>query len=240
MGDEYMGLDRNFGAWRDTHVELQGPVVSQLQLIFAEDWHWATAEILVNELLWEAPHASEDMTAMIVATGPGDDMETGALFFFSAISAATRRIWIASPYFVPDTDILTALKHAALRGVDVRILVPEMVDHKVTWLAAFAYFDEVRTAGVGIWRYQSGFMHQKVVLVDDAFAAIGTANLDNRSFRLNFETMATFFDPRPAAATAVMLEKDFERAFLLNKTLSEQSWQIRVGAPIARLFAPVL
>ncbi len=240
VGDEYMGLDPKFGNWRDTHTRLEGPVVSQLQLIFVEDWHWATSEVLIEDLNWEALHAPEDMTAMIVATGPGDEMETGALFFFSAISAAKRRVWIASPYVVPDTDVLTALKHAALRGVDVRILAPEVIDHKIPWLAAFAYFDELRAAGVQVWRYKPGFMHQKVVLVDDEFAAIGTTNLDNRSFRLNFEAMAVFFDPRPAAGTATMLEKDFDRAWLLDKSLAEQPMRIRVGAPIARLFAPVL
>jgi len=240
VGDEYIGLDPKFGDWRDTHARLEGPVVSQLQLIFAEDWHWATSEILIDDLNWEAPHAPEDMTAMIVPTGPGDEMETGALFFFSAISAAQHRVWIASPYFVPDTDVLTALIHAALRGVDVRILVPEVIDHTIPWLAAFAYFDEIRAAGVQVWRYKPSFMHQKVVLVDDDFAAIGTTNLDNRSFRLNFEAMAAFFDPRAAAATARMLESDFDRALLLDKTLAEQPWRIRVGAPISRLFAPVL
>ena len=240
VGDEYMGRDPRFGAWRDTHVELHGPMVSQLQLIFTEDWHWATSENLIGDLNWDAPHAKADMSAMIVPTGPGDEMETGALFFFSAISAATRRVWIASPYFVPDKDVLTALKHAALRGLDVRILVPEVIDHKIPWLAAFALFDEVRAAGGQIWRYQPGFMHQKVVLVDDDFAAIGTSNLDNRSFRLNFEVMAAFFDPRAAAVTATMLEHDFKRAILLDKTLSEQPRHIRIGAPFARLFAPVL
>ncbi|WP_146347225.1 cardiolipin synthase [Falsiphaeobacter marinintestinus] len=240
VGDEYLGLDPEFGDWRDTHALLEGPIVSQLQLIFAEDWHWATNEVLIDDLDWEAPHAPEDMTAMIVPTGPGDEMETGALFFFSAISAAKHRVWIASPYFVPDTDVLTALKHAALRGVDVRILVPEVIDHKIPWLAAFAYFDEIRAAGVQVWRYKPGFMHQKVVLVDDDFAAIGTTNLDNRSFRLNFEAMAAFFDARPAAATAAMLEKDFDRAWMLDRTLAEQPRHIRIGAPIARLFAPVL
>ncbi|PCH66836.1 MAG: cardiolipin synthase [Rhodobacteraceae bacterium] len=240
VGDEYMGLDPKLGDWRDTHVQLQGPIVSQLQLIFTEDWHWATSENLTGILNWDAPHAKADMTALIVPTGPGDEMETGALFFFSAISGATRRIWIATPYFVPDKDVLTALKHAALRGLDVRILVPEVIDHHIPWLAAFALFDEVRAAGGQIWRYQPGFMHQKVVLVDDDFAAVGTSNLDNRSFRLNFEAMAAFFDPRAAAMTAAMLEKDFANATLLDRTLPEQPLHIRIGAPIARLFAPVL
>ncbi len=240
VGDEYLGLSEKFGPWRDTHAKLQGPVVSQLQLVFAEDWHWATEAILLDDLNWEAPYAAEDMTGLIVPTGPGDALETGALFFFSAISAAQDRIWIASPYFVPDTDVLTALKHASLRGVDVRILVPDVIDHKMPWLAAFAYFDEIREAGAEVWRYTEGFMHQKVVLVDDAFAAIGTTNMDNRSFRLNFEAMAVMFDKTAASQTADFLTKDFERAFKLEKPLTDQPRFIRVGAQIARLFSPVL
>lgn len=240
VGDEYMGHDPKFGNWRDTHVELRGPVVSQLQLVFAEDWHWAIGEVLLDDLNWEAPHDEADQTALIVATGPGDELETGALFFFSAIAAARERVWIASPYCVPDTDILTALKHAALNGADVRLLIPEVIDHKLPWLAAFAYFDELREAGVQIWRYDNGFMHQKVVLVDRNLAAVGTTNLDNRSFRLNFEAMAVFFDPEPAIAVEEMLTQDFEKANLLRKNLHEQPRLIRIGAPVARLFSPVL
>lgn len=240
VGDEYMGKSRKFGPWRDTHVRLTGPVVSQLQLIFAEDWHWATEQVLRSELNWVSPHADEDMTGMIVSTGPGDDLETGTLFFFSAISAAKSRIWISSPYFVPDTDILTALKHAALRGVDVRLLVPDVIDHYTPWLAAFAYFDEIRAVGVKVYRYKEGFMHQKIVLVDDSLAGIGTSNLDNRSFRLNFEAMAVMFDPRAAADTEAVLRADFERSTVLDKELKDQSLAIRIGAPISRIFSPLL
>lgn len=240
VGDEYMGRDPRFGRWRDTHIELQGPVVSQLQLAFAEDWHWAVGDVIVDELIWDAPHSKDDMTALIVPTGPGDELETGALFFFASIAAARERVWIASPYCVPDTDVRTALKHAALSGVDVRLLVPEVIDHHISWLAAFAFFDELRMAGVQIWRYDNGFMHQKVLLVDDHLAAVGTTNLDNRSFRLNFETMALFFDARAARATETMLTRDFEDSFLMTKTLSEQPRRIRLGAPIARLFSPLL
>jgi cardiolipin synthase len=241
VGDEYMGRDPKFGAWRDTHLEMKGPVVAQLQLIFAEDWHWATGETLLEALDWTAAQAQEaDATALLVPTGPADSMETGALFFFAAIAAARDRVWIASPYCVPDTDILTALKHAALAGRDVRLLVPEVVDHLVPWLAAFAYFDELREAGVQVWRYQPGFMHQKVVLVDDTLAAIGTTNLDNRSFRLNFEAMVLGFDARFAAEVAGFLETDFTNATLLEKTLSSQPARVRYGAPVARLFAPLL
>jgi cardiolipin synthase len=240
VGDEYLGLDPVYGRWRDTQAELRGPVVSQLQLIFAEDWHYATGEVIVDSLHWEAGRHPDDMTALIVATGPGDSFDTGSMVFFAAIVQARRRIWVASAYFVPDMDTLVALKHAALRGVEVRVLVPDVVDHWMPWLAAFAYFDEVMEAGVEIWRYTDGFMHQKAILVDDRLAAVGTANMDNRSFRLNFEAMALFPDPRAAAAVEAMLVDDFAHAYRLTKRLGEQSRVVRLGAPVARLFAPLL
>lgn len=240
VGDEYLGLDPDFGAWRDTHLRLLGPVVLQLQLIFVEDWHWATDEPLLDELVWQTPSAPHDMTALIVATGPGDETETGSLMFFSAITAARKRIWIASPYFVPDIDVMTALKHAAMRGVDVRILVPDVIDHRIPWLAAFAYFDDIRAVGVRVFRYTEGFMHQKVFLVDDDLAAVGTTNLDNRSFRLNFEAMALFFDGRAAAAVEQMLRADLARSYEMTRTIDQQPAYIRYGAPVARLFSPLL
>ncbi|MEM9393132.1 MAG: cardiolipin synthase [Pseudomonadota bacterium] len=241
FGDEYKGLNPRYGEdWRDTHLRLTGPVVSQLQLVFCEDWHWATEENLFHELNWEAGLDPDDMTALIVATGPGDELESGALFFISCIAEATERVWIASPYFVPDTDVLSALKLASLKGLDVRILVPEVIDHRISWLAAFAYFDEIRSVGVKVMRYNKGFMHQKVVLVDDALVAVGTTNMDNRSFRLNFEAMAVYFDKRAASEAEKMLDRDFARSFELEKQLSDQPWKVRVGAPIARLFSPLL
>ncbi|MBO6895422.1 MAG: cardiolipin synthase [Roseibium sp.] len=240
VGDEYLGLDEKFGQWRDTHAKFRGPVVSQLQLIFVEDWYWATEENLIEDLAWETEHEEANMTALLIPTGPGDTMEGGSLMFYTAIAAAKKRIWIASPYFVPDEVILTALKHAALRGVEVKLLVPDVVDHKIPWLAAFAYFDEVIEAGCEIWRYNQGFMHQKVFLVDDTLAAVGTSNLDNRSFRLNFETMVLLFDAEAAASVETMLEADFSRAFRLTRSLEAQPHRIRIGAPVARLFSPLL
>ena len=240
VGDEYLGLDPRMGPWRDTFAALAGPIVAQLQLVFMEDWHYATGELIAERLSWRPERHRDEMTALLVPTGPADPFDTGSMFFFSAIARAERRLWIASPYFVPDIDTLSALKHAALRGVDVRILVPDVIDHRMPWLAAFAYFDEVMQAGVQIWRYTEGFMHQKIVLADDDFAAVGTANLDNRSFRLNFEAMAVFFDPRAAQDLEEMLVADFARAFRLQRRLAEQPLRVRVGAPVSRLFAPIL
>ncbi|WP_170463569.1 cardiolipin synthase [Ruegeria arenilitoris] len=240
VGVEYLGQDPHFGRWRDTHIKMTGHIVRQLQLIFIEDWHWAHEEDLIDQLDWAGTVSDQDMNALLVATGPGDETETGAMMFFAAITEAQHRIWIASPYFVPDIDIMTALKHAAMRGVDVRILVPDTIDHRLPWLAAFAYFDEIRACGARVLRYTDGFLHQKVFLVDDALAAVGTTNLDNRSFRLNFEAMALFFDAQAAAALAAMLEDDFANSYELSRTLAQQPVHIRLGAPLARLFAPIL
>ncbi|WP_227444792.1 cardiolipin synthase [Cognatishimia sp. F0-27] len=240
VGDEYLGLDPDMGDWRDTHVSLRGPVVAQLQLVFAEDWHFSTGDLIVDDLDWRPGMQAENMVGLIVATGPVDDFDSGSMFYFASISRAKTRVWLASPYFVPDLDTLSALKHAALRGVEVRILIPDLADNRIPWLAAYAYCDELRDAGVQIWRFEAGFMHQKVVLVDDDYAAVGTTNLDNRSFRLNFEAMAVFFDTAFATQVEAMLIRDFDRSSLSRKSLGDQPLGIRVGAPIARLFAPIL
>jgi cardiolipin synthase len=240
MGDEYMGEDPKFGLWRDTHARVTGPIVLQLQLIFGEDWHWATREDLFGALDWDIRLAEGNKDAVLVATGPGDAFDSGSFYFCALINAATERLWIASPYFVPENDILTALKLAAMSGVNVRVLTPEVIDHKISWLAALAYFDEIMAAGVQVWRYKEGFMHQKVVLVDDRISSIGTTNLDNRSCRLNFEETAVVFDAGTAAQTAEMFEADFARSFRLTQTLADRKFSERHGAPVARLFSPLL
>ncbi len=240
VGDEYAGRDPQFGKWRDTHCELRGPVVSQLQLIFAEDWYGASEDNITDRLTWTTQTDEADMNGVIIATGPADEMDNGALYFCAMIHAAQKRIWIATPYLIAENDILAALKLAVLRGVEVRLMLPKDRDHWLTWLAAYAYFDELREAGVEIWLFDDGFMHQKVILVDDRISSIGTINLDNRSCRLNFEATAVIFDKDAAGATADMLEADFAVSKVLEKSLSDQPRYIRYGAPFARLFAPLL
>lgn len=239
VGDEYMGRIQAFGHWRDTHLQLEGPVVAQLQLVFVEDWHWATEEQLV--LNWSPARRDQDRDALIVATGPADEIETGSLYFCNAISAAKRRIWIASPYFVPDIDVLRALELAVLRGVEVRILIPDRRDHWLVWLAAFEFVGEAAASGVMVMRYGDGFMHQKVILVDDSFASVGTINLDNRSCRLNFEVTAVVFDEGFAAEVEAMLAADFAKARPhAERAAALSPFARNVGAPVARLFAPIL
>ena len=239
VGDEYMGRDPEFGHWRDTHVRITGPAVLAVQLSFLEDWYWATEK--APEYHWE-PHilTGEGVDVLIFPTGPADRLETATLMFMAAINAAEERLWIASPYFVPDESIMNSLHLAALRGVDVRILIPDKADHLMVWLAAYSYFEEVAGTGIKFFRYTDGFLHQKVVLIDDRLAAVGTANFDNRSFRLNFEIMAVVADPTFAAEIEQMLLDDFEKSVEMQPgDYEKKSFWFKLGVRLARLTAPV-
>jgi cardiolipin synthase len=240
VGDEYMGRHKRFGPWRDTQVEVRGPVVQAIQFAFLEDWYWATGD--VPELDWTplpAPDANE--SALCLGSDPSDDLETCGLFFMHAINSARHRLWIASPYFVPDSALIYALQLAALRGVDVRIMLPQKPDHKLVYLAAFSYIAETEPSGVKFYRYQPGFMHHKVLVVDDDLAAVGTANFDNRSIRLNFELMLIFADRAFAAEVSRMLENDFKncRQVTTADTAGRTIW-FHFAVRLARLMAPIL
>lgn len=235
VGDVYLSQQ-----WRDTHVKIKGPIAKAIQFCFVEDWHWATSR--VPDLNWKLtpfPGGSEE--ALVVASGPADTLETCGLMFVQVINMAEERIWIASPYFVPDLQVLSALKLAVLRGVDVRILLPEKPDHLIVHLASFSYYPNILPVGISLYRYTAGFLHQKVFLVDHECAAVGTANLDNRSFRLNFELTLLNYDPGFVGAVADMLEKDFNHSRPVKlEDYTERSFIFRLAVRSARLLAPIL
>ncbi|MCK4565411.1 MAG: cardiolipin synthase, partial [Verrucomicrobia bacterium] len=239
VGDEYMGKDPKFGHWRDTHVRIEGPATLASQFSFVEDWLWATDQIL--DLNWiPTPAAEKDDEVLIIPTGPADPLETVALMFIHVINSAQKRIWIASPYFVPDESIVSALQLAGLRGVDVRVLLPEKADHLALWLAAFSYFDKAGQTGVKFFKYTNGFLHNKVLLVDDIASCVGTANFDNRSFRLNFEITALVKGPEFARRVEKMFENDFADARPVTDTeYSGRPFWFRFAVQLARLTAPV-
>jgi cardiolipin synthase len=239
VGDEYMGRSKKFGPWRDTHLELVGPAVLAVQLAFVEDWHWATGG--VPELDWH-PCAAEggDKSVLILPSGPADELETCGLFFMHAMNVARERLWIASPYFVPDIHVLSALQLAALRGVDVRVILPRKPDHLLVYLSSFSFLEDAERAGMKVYRYQRGFMHQKVMVVDDRLASVGTANLDNRSFRLNFEITAISDDPKFAGEVAEMFERDFAQCEQVGpEDLEDRSFWFKLGVRVSRLMAPI-
>ncbi len=240
VGNEYLGKSRRFGGWRDTHIKLSGPSVMGLQTAFLEDWTWVTGEF--PDLTWEPTKGSQGGSdVMVIPSGPADDLETCSLFFVLMLNTARQRAWLASPYFVPNEAVMEALKLAALRGVDVRIMLPEKPDKRTAWLAAFAYIEEARTAGVAFYRYQNGFMHQKTMLIDDDLAVVGTANLDNRSFRLNFELSVLVSDQNFAGKVEKMMVDDFAMCRLVSKDeLERQTYLTRIAIAGSRLLSPIL
>jgi cardiolipin synthase len=240
IGDEYNDKHPVLKPWRDTHVRVSGPCVRGCQLSYMEDWHWATGDVL--QLDWQSYKVESDgMAVLVLPTGPDDALDTCALAFGQMIDSAKRRVWIANPYFVPDAHIQAALQLAALRGVDVRVMIPGKPDHRTTWLASLSYLPDMTAAGVKVFLYEAGVLHQKVCVFDDDLATVGTANFDNRSFSLNFEITLAFHDADFAQEVADMLIRDFQSSREIDAgMLASRSLLFRVSVQGARLLAPVL
>jgi cardiolipin synthase len=240
VGVEYLGQDPDIGPWHDVHVRLEGPAVVGAQLAFVEDWRWAT-DRMPEGLSWQPAERAGCAESLIIASGPADPLETALLMFMHAINSAKERIWIASPYFVPDDAVVQALQLAALRGVDVRVLIPEKADSRLVTLAAYSYFEDLKAVGARFYRYQGGFLHGKFMLMDHQIASVGTANFDNRSFRLNFEITAVVSDETFAGEVRQMFEHDFRNSRLMvSGELDAKPLWFRLAVRVTRLLAPLL
>ena len=236
---DYLGENPKFGHWRDTHVCVHGPAALSCALVFREDWEWATGE----KLNFGLPEIEKprDETVLVMPTGPADKLEDCAIAFSEVISRARKRLWIVSPYFVPGVDVQTALYGAALRGVEIRILLPEKADHTLVWLASYAHADKMLEHGIPIYRYNKGFLHQKIILIDDEIAGVGTVNFDNRSFSINFEVTLWFTHKRMIANIEKMLIDDFSQSSATTRDeLKKRPLWFRIAAQFARLFSPTL
>lgn len=243
VGREYLGLDPTMGHWRDTHVGIHGPAVLSLQAAFAEDWVTATGRLLDDARYFPDPAGRDDgpYVIQVIDSGPDRSYSPIAHVFVHAYALARERIWVTSPYFVPTPAVEHALIGAALRGVDVRLLLPLRPDHPIAMAAASSYFPPLLEAGVRIFRYRRGFMHAKTLVVDDWVSAVGSANLDMRSFHLNFELNAFVFGSEFAGAMAAQFERDLGQA---QETGLEHEQGLGVTARVlragARLLSPLL
>ena len=243
VGDEYMGKDKMFGFWRDTHLLVRGEAVSELQLIFLQDWYYMTGERLFTPYYMKPLEVMEEATGgvQIIASGPDEPHETMKSLYFGLITEARSSVYIASPYLIPDEDLMTALKTAAMSGIDVRILLPSFPDHKVVFYASRSYFDDLLLAGVKIYEYNKGFMHSKVIVVDDAIATIGTANMDLRSFHLNFEVNAFLYGTNSVHELTRDFYEDFSNSSQVERSVFiQRSFSQRLIESISRLFSPLL
>lgn len=243
IGDEYLGRNPYYGNWRDTHLYLKGEAVRSLQLIFLRDWFYMTGKSLLKQsyLSTELSDVKSDGGVQLIAGGPDGRWEVIKNVFFSMIVSAKHSIWIASPYFIPDEDILTALKVAALSGLDVRLLVPSRPDKRIVFYASRSYFLELLEAGVKIYEYQEGFMHSKIIIVDNELASIGTANMDMRSFHLNFEVNAFLYKTASTRKLVSDFSEDVHRSTELKfRDFRRRPVYKRLLESTCRLLSPLL
>lgn len=240
VGDEYAGIDPDCGVFRDTHLRVAGPAARALQRVFLEDWNFATGRSVTAPEFFKAPDAGEQLV-QVVAGGPDRDWQTIQQLFFAAITGARDRVLLATPYFVPDEPVLTALVTASLRGVDVTLLVPRSTDHHIVRAAGRSFYDELLKAGIRVHEYLPGFLHAKTVIVDGVFASVGSANLDQRSFRLNYELNIALY----GESVAGELETIFEQDLTVSREITAEDRRTvgtfeRFGEACARVLSPLL
>jgi cardiolipin synthase len=228
-------------AWRDTHLRLAGDAVRWLQLVFLEHWFFVTGRPLPGPEVVPATTTGGEHLVQILPSGPDNDRYPIHKLLFGAIGGARERVWITTAYFVPDESMLTALQSAALRGVDVRVLTPEHGDSFLTSAAAWTYFPELIPAGVRVFLYGPRMLHAKTVVVDDDLAIVGTANFENRSFRLNFEVAVLLHGRGTAGTLAERFEADLEHAHEVTfEECCARPFGRRLVENTARLFSPLL
>ncbi len=242
VGDEYLSRNKAYGFWRDTHMIVKGEAVRTLQIIFLQDWlHMTDQKILEPEYLSPDMEHRGDGAIQIIASGPDNERRALKNIFFAMITSARKSVWIATPYFIPDQDILTALRTAALSGLDVRLLFPAKPDKWLPFLASHSYFPSLLEVGAKIYEYERGFLHSKLLIIDGEMATIGTANMDMRSFHLNFEVNALLVDTESVRRIVYDYERDLKytkeivHEEFMNKRITK-----RVLESAARLLSPLL
>jgi cardiolipin synthase len=242
VGDDYLGLYPEVGPWRDTHIRIQGPAVQVAQVSFVLDWFWSMEQI--PDLNWRPRISDGNASVTVIHTGPADITTLATLYHVEAFNTARNRIWIANPYFVPDEPTAKALELAALRGVDVRIILPGNNDNRLVQFAAMTYIDQLQPSGVKFFFYRQGakgFLHEKVFLVDDRLSAVGTTNLDNRSLHINFECAALVVDRDFAGSVEAMFLSDFADSTPMEHPVFDgKTYWHRLAAKTANLAAPML
>lgn len=239
IGDEYLGEDPKFGFWRDTHIMIKGDGVLWLQHTFLTDWYFVKEQLLTEAGYFPSHEYKGEERIQIMKSGPDAHWDRVPEVIFSCIISATKRIYIETPYFIPDPGILMALKTAAFCGVDIRIIIPMVSDSKIVQWASLSYVQELLQAGVRFFQYQKGFIHAKVMIIDH-LAYSGSANMDMRSFFSQFEINAVFFDRK----VVDRFEKDFVQDLSVSREILLAEFEKRprlqkLREGFARLLSPL-
>lgn len=227
--------------WRDTFIGLRGPAVCQTMQSFMRDWYRATGENIADKVQVQ-PMPAGTHPCQLIPSGPNDGATSYWHLLVQEMAAhATERLWITTPYFVPSEAVFAALRGAALRGVDVRILVPRKSDNPLADLALLTFQKELISGGVKMLAYTPGVLHEKVTVMDRKLCSVGSANLDERSLRLNFELTMLMEGEEMNARVASMLEVDMRQCVELGANDWENArWPVRVASRLCRLLSPVL
>ncbi|MFD0590470.1 cardiolipin synthase [Paenibacillus sp. GCM10027627] len=243
IGDEYLGLNKHFGEWRDTHLKVKGGAVLQMQAQFLMDWNMASAgRMELSETYFPAGEQNVGSIGMqLVASGPDTEYQEIKNAYIKMIYSAKESIALQTPYFVPDESLMTALRIAALSGVKVCIMLPSKPDHFFVYWATHSYLGELLSSGVRVYLYEKGFLHAKTLVVDGRVASVGTANLDIRSFKLNFEINAFIYDTATARRLMDIFLEDVDNARELTMEIyGERPLFNRLRESVSRLLSPLL
>lgn len=241
IADRYIEGSRRLGQWHDTLLRIEGEAVHSLQVIFLLDWYFVTGDIVNNRTLYFPEiKVTNYHPLQIVTSGPDSDWASIMQVFFHAITRATHHIYISSPYFIPNESILTALKTAALSGVDVRIILPGKSDSTVVYWSSLSFVSELLDAGIKVYLFQNGFDHSKLIMIDSAFSSVGSANMDIRSFEDNFEVAAIIYDEQITKT----LESSFMDKLIQCQIITPENWGKRplkhsYKEALARLISPL-
>lgn len=243
VGDEYLGLKKKFGYWRDTHLRIEGSALHPIQARFMLDWNQASVDhnIEYNDKYFPIIPLKGSVSMQIVSSGPDSEWEQIKDGYLKMIFRAKKYIYIQSPYFIPDVSFLDALRIACLSGVDVRIMIPNKPDHIFVYWATYSNVGYLLKAGAKIFIYDNGFLHTKQIVVDDEVSTVGTANIDVRSFKLNFEVNAFIYDRDKSHELAELFEQDLLLSTELTlEQYNERSIIIKLKESIANLISPIL
>lgn len=242
VGDEYLGLNKKFGYWRDTHLRIEGSSVHPLQTRFILDWNQASEnKIAYSDRYFPAIPRKGDVTLQILSSGPDTEWSTIKNAYLKLLMEAKRYIYIQTPYFIPDNSFLNAIEVACLSGIDVRIMIPNKPDHLFVYWATYSYIGELLKAGARVYLYDKGFIHAKMIVIDDEASSVGTANIDVRSFKLNFEVNAFIYNKKISHELAEIFEKDILDCRELSLIQYEnRSLMIKFKESISRLLSPIL
>ncbi len=240
IADRYLEGKPKIGPWRDTHLQIEGDAVATMQVIFAADWYFVINENLTGKQYFPPLSEKQGTPVQISASGPDSDWKSIEQAYFSSILNAKEYVYLTTPYLMPPQNIVSALKTAALSGVDVRIIIPEKSDAITPKWCSFSYVEQFLEAGIKIYFYQKGFIHSKTLLIDNSFSTIGTTNLDFRSLETNFEINAFIYEKKFARTLLKHFNEDLRnsREIKLNEW-TKRMWHFKLRESLAHIVSPM-